>query len=111
MTFLFIVSGILIHRTSRRCHRKIQRSCRSQVGQGSQSLVSPAPAKGFPWLSGVLKTSAERDREPVSIDLSDRKRLGTENWGDFTLHVKLIWLVAIDGGEKVIDHFSGRPFP
>ena len=45
MTFFFIVSGILIHRTSRRCHRKIQRSCRSQVGQGSQSLVCPAPTK------------------------------------------------------------------
>ena len=87
MTFLFIVSGILIHRASRRCHRKIQRSCRSQVGQGSQSLVCPAPTKGFPRLSGVLKTSAERDREPVSIDLSDRKLLGTENWGEFSLRV------------------------
>ena len=87
MTFLFIVSGILIHRASRRCHWKIQRSCRSQVGHGSQSFVSPALAKGFPWLSGVLKTSAERDREPVSIDLSDRKLLGTENWGEFSLRV------------------------
>ena len=87
MTFLFIVSGILIHRASRRCHWKIQRSCRSQVGHGSQSLVSPEPAKSFPRLSGVLKTSAERDREPVSIDLSDRKRLGTENWGEFSLRV------------------------
>lgn len=90
MTLLFIVSGILIHRTSRRCHWKIQRSCRSQVGQRSQSLVSPAPAKGFPMLSVVLETSAERDREPVFIDLSDRKRLGTENGGDFSLRVNYL---------------------
>ena len=40
-----------------------------------------------------------------------KRSQATENWGDFSLHVKLIWLVAIEGGEKVIDHFSGRPFP